>query len=210
MLCEDAVDMAGTISTRFPQLPPETLQAKASQITIGGCLLLGGAAAAVASWDMVDCVAGEYTSSGPCGIGIVAGGGVLFVGLITLVAGAIVLVRGLRRPVDPAGGDGWRLGPGFLVIVCGFVMALMIPRYACPPGLTLSPIFRFCTSVDRSFPAPSPGLPWKIGAFGVGLALGLLLLLWRSVPWWLATMVAVVVFAGTVGFALHRSVGLQF
>jgi hypothetical protein len=202
--------MTEAISTRFPQLPPETLQAKAGHLTIGVCLLLGGVAAIDASWDKVHCVAGEYTSSGPCGIRVVAAGGVLFVALITLVAGMIVFVRALRRPVDPEGGSGWRLGPGFLVIACGLVLALMIPRYRCPPGLTLSPVFRFCVSADHSFPAPSPGLPWKAGAFGAACALGLLMLLWRSAPWWLASLVAVVVFGGTVGFALQRAVGLPW
>jgi len=39
-------------------------------------------------------------------------------------------------------------------------------------------------------------------------AVGLLLLLWRRAPWWLPPVVAVVVFAGTVGYTLQRSVGL--
>ncbi len=200
--------MASAISTRFPQLLPETLQAKAGHITTGGCLLLGGVAAVAASWDEVNCVAGEYSSSGPCGIGIVAASQVLFVALIAVVAGAIILTRGLRRPVDPNGGTGWRLGPGFLVIASGILLSLMMPRYACPAGSTLSPVFRFCVSADRSYPAPSPGAPYKLGALAFGLVVGLLLLFWRRAPWWLPPVVAVVVFAVTVGFTLQRSVGL--
>ena len=206
--CEDAVDMASAISTRFPQLLSETLQAKAGHLTTGGCLLLGGLAALAASWDEVSCVAGEFTSSGPCGIGIVVASQVLFVALIAVVAGAIVLTRGLRRPVDPEGGTAWRMGPGFLVIACGVLMALMLPRHACPAGFTLSPVFRFCVSAERSYPAPSPGAPYKVGALGLGLAVGLLLLFWRRAPWWLPPVVAVVVFVGTVAFTLQRSVGL--
>jgi hypothetical protein len=200
--------MASAISTRFPQLLPETLQAKAGHIAVGGCLLLGGVAAVAASWDEVNCVAGEFSSSGPCGIGIVVASQVLFVALIAVVAGAIVLSRGLRRPVDPKGGTGWRLGPGFLVIASGMLLSLMVPQYACPPGSTLSPVFRFCVSATRSYPAPSPGAPYKLGAFAVGLAVGLLLLFWRRAPWWLPPAVALVAFAGTVGYTLQRSVGL--
>jgi hypothetical protein len=206
--CEDAIDMASAISTRFPQLLPETLQAKAGHITVGGCLLLGGVAAVAASWDEVNCVAGEYSSSGPCGIGIVVASQVLFVALIAVVAGAIILTRGLRRPVDPKGGTGWRLGPGFLVIASGMLLGLMLPRHECPAGYTLSPVFRFCVSAERSFPAPSPGAPYKVGAFAVGLVVGLLLLFWRRAPWWLPPAVAIVAFVGTVGYTLHRSVGL--
>jgi hypothetical protein len=44
----------------------------------------------------------------------------------------------------------------------------------------------------------------------VGLALGAILLLWRSLPWWISSPVTVVVFVGTVGFTLQRSVGLPF
>jgi hypothetical protein len=202
--------MAGAISTRFPQLLPETLQAKAGHLTVGACLLLGGVAAVAASWDEVDCVAGEYSSSGPCGIGIVVASQVLFVALIAVVAGAIILTRALRKPVDPEGGSGWRLGPGMLVLACGFLLTLMVPLYSCPPGYVLTPVFRFCTSVDRAFAASPTGKPWKVAVFGVGLALGLILLLWRSAPWWVSSPVAVVVFVGTVGFTLQRSVGLPF
>jgi hypothetical protein len=206
--CEDAIDMASAISTRFPQLLPETLQAKAGHVTTGGCLLLGGVAAVAASWDEVNCVAGEYSSSGPCGIGIVAASQVLFVALIAVVAGAIILTRGLRRPVDPNGGTGWRLGPGFLVIASGILLSMMVPRFACPAGYTLSPVFRFCVSADRSYPAPSPGAPYKLGALALGLVVGLVLLFWRRAPWWLPPAVAVVAFAGTLAFTLQRSVGL--
>ena len=170
--------------------------------------MLGGVAAVAASWDEVNCVAGEFSSSGPCGIGIVVASQVLFVALIAVVAGAIVLSRALRRPVDPKGGTGWRLGPGFLVIACGVLLALMVPRFACPAGSTLSPVFRFCVSADRSYPAPSPGAPYKLGAFAVGVAVGLLLLCWRRAPWWLPPAVAVAAFVGTVGYTLQRSVGL--
>ena len=90
----------------------------------------------------------------------------------------------------------------------GMLLALMVPRYACPDGFTLSPVFRFCVSVDRSYPAPTPGAPYKLGAFGVGLAVGLLLLFWRRAPWWLPPAVAVVAFTGTLGFTLQRSVGM--
>ena len=186
------------------------MQAKAGHLTVGVCLLLGGVAATAASWDEVSCVAGEYSSTGPCGIGIVAASQVLFVALIALVAGAIIVARGLRRPVDPESASGWRLGPGFLVIACGCLLALMIPLYSCPAGYGLTPVFRFCTSVDRAFAATPTGMPRKVAALVVGLAVGLLLLLWRSAPWWLASALAVVVFVATVGFTLHRSVGLPF
>ena len=151
---------------------------------------------------------GSTARAGPCGIGIVAASQVLFVALIAVVAGAIVLTRGLRRPVDPNGGTGWRLGPGFLVIASGILLSMMVPRFACPAGYTLSPVFRFCVSADRSYPAPSPGAPYKLGALAFGLVVGLVLLFWRRAPWWLPPVVAVVVFAGTVGYTLQRSVGL--
>lgn len=208
--CEDAVDMPGAISTRFPQLLSETLQAKAGHLTVGGCLTLGGVAALAGSWDEINCVAGDYTSSGPCGIGIVVAGQVLFVALIAIVAGTIILARALRRPVDPEGGGGWRLGPGFVVIACGILLALMIPRYSCPAGYVLTPVFRFCTSIDRSFSAQSTGMPWKFGVLALGFVVGVGMMWWRTMPWWLSTGVTVVVFAVTLGFTLRRTVGLPF
>ena len=44
------------------------------------------------------------TSTGPCGIAIVAGGSLVTVAIFLLIIGAIVLFRGLRRPVEESGG----------------------------------------------------------------------------------------------------------
>jgi hypothetical protein len=171
-------------------------------------LAAGGLASVLASWDELSCVAGEYSSSGPCGIGITIAGAVFPFGAIALVVGILVFVRGVRRPVSADGGDGWRIGQGLLVVGCGIVMGLMIPRYACPPGTALTPIFRFCTSVDRSFRAPSPGLPWKFAAGAVGTILGVILIRWRSLPWPVTSAVVVVVFAATVSYTLQRTIGM--
>jgi hypothetical protein len=155
-------------------------------------------------------MAGESTSTGPCGIGIQASGAVFLIGLVLSIAGAIVVWRGLRRPVDPDGSGGWRIGQGFAVMSCGAIVALMIPRVSCPEGMHLSVVFRFCVSTTRSFRAPSTGLGWKFAAAGVGLALGLLLLWWRSLAWPVATVLVVAVFAFTVGFAASRTTGLPW
>jgi hypothetical protein len=200
--------MTVSISTRFPPLPPETLRAKAGHLTVAGCLVACGALFLVSSWDEVSCVAGEFTSSGPCGIAIVSGSSLIAVGFVLLIAGSIMLVRGLRRPVEAEGGDGWRIGQAVVVMACGGLLALMIPRLKCPPGMNLSPVFRFCVSPDLMYPAPSPGLPWKFAAFGVGIALGIVMLRWRSMPWWLASAIVVAACLGTALFTVSRSTGI--
>jgi hypothetical protein len=171
-------------------------------------MLACGALFLISAWDEVNCVAGEFTSTGPCGIAIVAGGSLVTVAIFLLIIGAIVLFRGLRRPVEEDGGDGWRLAQAVVVMMCGTLLALMIPRLKCPPGTTLSPVFRFCVSPEVTYPAPSPGLPWKYAAFGAGIALGVVMLRWRSMPWWLGSALVVAACVGTALFTVSRSTGI--
>jgi hypothetical protein len=200
--------MTASISTRFPPLPPETLRAKAAHLTAAGCFLAIGALFLVSSWDEVNCVAGEITSSGPCGIALIFGASLITVGIGLLIVGCIMLVRGLRRPVDPEGGDGWRSGQAFVVMACGALLGLLIPRYECPPGMNLSPVFHFCVSPNLMYPAPSPGLPWKFAVVGIGIALGIVMLRWRSMPWWLGSAILVVVSIGTALVTVSRATGI--
>ena len=122
-------------------------------------MLLSGALFIVSSWDEVNCVAGEFTSSGPCGVGLVWGGTLLSVGILLAIIGGIALFRAARRHVDADGGDGWRVGQAVVVMICGVLLGLLIPRYECPPGTTLSPVFKFCVNHDVTYRAPSPGMP---------------------------------------------------
>ena len=171
-------------------------------------MLACGALFLISAWDEVNCVAGEFTSTGPCGIAIVAGGSLVTVAIFLLIIGAIVLFRGLRRPVEESGGDGWRVAQAVVVMMCGTLLALMIPRLKCPPGTTLSPVFRFCVSPEVTYPAPSPGLPWKYAAFGAGIVLGVVMLRWRSMPWWLGSGLVVAACIGTALFTVSRSTGI--
>jgi hypothetical protein len=160
------------------------------------------------SWDEVNCVAGESTSSGPCGVSIVWGGSLISLGIALVLIGCIAMVRAARRPIDPDGGDGWRIGQAFVVMTCGALLALAIPRYRCPSGTTLSPVFRFCVSHDVSYPAPSPGMPWKFAAVGLGIAIGIVMIRWRSIPIWLATAIVVVASVGTSLYVVSRATGI--
>jgi hypothetical protein len=160
--------------------------------------------------DELTCVAGEPTSNGPCGVAIGLAGFVFPAGAIFAVIGAIALSRAVRRPITSDGSDAWRIGAALVVIASAFVIALLIPRYACPPGTHLSPVFRFCTSRDRSFPAPSPGLPWKFVAAGLGLVIGIAMMRWRSMPWWFASAIVVASFLGAVVFTTSRSTGIPW
>lgn len=200
--------MTARISTRFPPPPPETLRGKVAHLTVAGCLLVCGALFVVSAWDEVDCVAGEFTSSGPCGIGIVAGGSLVVIGILLVIVGCIVLSRAMRRPVSDEAGDGWRVGQAIVVMACGALLALMIPRLRCPPGTILSPVFRFCVNQQVSYPAPSPGLPWKFAAFGVGIVIGVVMIRWRSMPIWLATLIVVAACVGTAVFTVYRTTGI--
>jgi hypothetical protein len=200
--------MTAGISTRFPPPPPETLRGKAAHPTVAVCLVVSGALFVVSAWDEVDCVAGEFTSSGPCGIGIVAGGSLVVIGIMLMVVGCIVLSRAVRRPVSEEAGDGWRVGQAIVVMACGTLVALMIPRLRCPPGTILSPVFRFCVNQQVSYPAPSPGLPWKFAAFGVGIVIGVVMIRWRSMPIWLATLIVVAACVGTAVFTVYRTTGV--
>lgn len=177
-------------------------------MTVGICFALGAVVSLWSSWDEFTCVAGETTSTGPCGIGLQAAGAMFLGGATFAILAFIVLERASRRPVDAEGGNGWRVGQGFLVIACGVLLGLMIPRYECPLGTTLSPVFRFCVSTQRSFRAPSTGLPWKFASVGLGIALGVLVIWWRSMPWWLASAVVIVVFTAAVLFTTTRTTGL--
>jgi hypothetical protein len=202
--------MAAAISTRFPPLPGETLRAKAGHLTVALSFLAGGVVFLWSAWDELTCVAGEATSDGPCGFGISAAGFVFPVGAGLVVVGAIVLARALRRPIDPDASDAWRVGEAFVVMASGILIGLMIPRFACPAGTHLTVVFRYCTSTERSFPAPSPGLPWKFVAAGVGIALGILMIRWRSMPWWLASAIALGAFMAAVLLTASRSTGIPW
>jgi len=196
------------MSTRFPPLPAESLRGKVAHVTVAACLLACGGLFITSAWDEVNCVAGEFTSSGPCGVSIVWGGSLISVGIVLVIIGCIAMVRAARRPIDEDGGDGWRVGQGFSVMICGALLALTIPRYRCPAGTTLSPVFRFCVSHDVSYPAPSPGMPWKFAAVGLGIALGIVIVRWRSIPIWLATVIVVMAFVGTSLYIVSRATGI--
>jgi len=200
--------MSSKLSTRLPQLPAETLRAKAAHLTIAGCLIGTGVFLLVSSWDEFTCTGDQITSMGPCGVGIDTAGGVFLVAVIVLVIGSIVLVRGLRRPVDADGAGGWRVGAGLAVIACGVLFALMVPTQSCPEGTRLSAVFRFCVSTSRAFQAPQTGLGWKLLASGVGLVVGLLVLFWRSMPWPLATAIVVLAFAALNVMIVARTTGM--
>jgi len=195
---------------RRRKLPGEPLRAKAAHLTLAGCFIGSGLFLMWCSWDHINCVAGESTATGPCGVGIHGSAAVFGVSVILLLAGAIALYRGLRRPVDPQGSGGWRIGQAFAVMGCMAIVALLIPRQSCPEGTHLSPVFRFCVSATRSFDAPSTGLAWRWAAFGLGIVLGVVLLRWRSMPWQLATALVVVVFAVTSVYTATRSTGLPW
>ena len=175
---------------------------------MAGCFLGSGVFLLVSSWDEFTCRGDEITSMGPCGVGIDTAGGVFLAALILVVIGTVVLIRGLRRPVDPAGAGGWRIGAGIAVIACGVLFALMVPTQSCPEGTRLSAVFRFCVSTSRAFRAPQTGLGWKFLAFGVGLVLGLLVLLWRSMPWPIATVIVVLAFAALNVMVAARTTGM--
>ncbi len=202
--------MDTAISTRFPPLPAETLRAKAAHLTVGACFVAGAVVLTWSAFDELTCVAGEATSSGPCGIGIGAAGFVFPAGLGLALIGVIVLTRAFRRPVGVEASDAWRVGQALVVIGSGILIGLMIPRFACPPGTHLSPVFRFCTSADVAYPAPSPGLPWKFAAAGVGLLVGIVMIRWRSMPWWLASTVVASAFLGAVVLVASRSTGIPW
>jgi len=189
-------------------MPPETLRAKVAHVTVASCMVLCGALFIVSAWDEVNCVAGESTSSGPCGIGLTSGVSLVAVGIFLLIIGAIVLYRSIRRPVSEEGGDGWRVGQGFVVMICGVLLALLIPLQRCPPGTILSPVFRFCVNQEVSYPAPTPGLKWKLLALGAGIAIGVLMIRWRSMPIWLATVIVAGACIGTALFAVWRTTGI--
>jgi uncharacterized membrane protein HdeD (DUF308 family) len=171
-------------------------------------MLVCGVLFVVSAWDELNCVAGEFTSSGPCGIAITAAGSLVVIGIFLVIIGGIVLYRAIRRPVNEDGGDGWRAAQGFIVMLCGALMGLLIPRLKCPPGTLLSPVFRFCVNQDVSYPAPSPGMRWKILAFAVGLVIGVLMIRWRSMPIWLATLIVVAACVGTALYAVFRTTGI--
>jgi hypothetical protein len=200
--------MSPEISTRFPQLPPESLRGKVAHVTVAACMIACGALFIVSAWDEVNCVAGEVTSSGPCGVALTSGGSLVTVGIFLVIIGCIVVFRAIRRPVNEEGGDGWRIGEGIVVMICGTLLALMIPLFRCPPGTTLSPVFRFCVNQNVSFPAPSPGLPWKYGAFALGLVVGIVVIRWRTMPIWLASLIVVAACVGTALYTLWRTTGI--
>jgi hypothetical protein len=202
--------MATQISTRFPPLPPETLRGKAAHLTVAVSFFVGGVLLLWSAWDELTCVAGEPTSNGPCGVAIGLAGFVFPTGAAFTVIGAIALFRALRRPITADGSDAWRVGEALVVIASALVIGLMIPRYSCPAGMHLSVAFRFCVSHDRTFPAPSPGLPWRFAAAGAGIVTGVAMIRWRSMPWWLASVIVAASFLGAVVFTASRSTGIPW
>ena len=178
---------------------------------MGCCVIASAALFVVASFDELSCVSGDITSEGlPCGVHIQIAGGVFVAGLVMIVLGIGILVRGVRRPVEVSGDSGWRIGQAGLIVASGAALGLMIPRYACPPDMVLSPIFRFCVGATAVYPAPSPGLPWKFAAVVAGVALGALVWRWRSMPWPIASaLVAGCTLVATL-YTLGRTVGVPW
>src|SRR3954447_7726903 len=117
--------MAVRTSTRLAPLPPETFRGKVAHLTVACCLVLSGALFIVSSWDEVNCVAGEFTSSGPCGVGLVFGGALLVAGIVLAFIGGIVLFRAARRHIDAEGGDGWWTGQAIVVMISGLLLGLL-------------------------------------------------------------------------------------
>ena len=175
---------------------------------MAGCFLGSGVFLLVSSWDEFTCRGDEITSMGPCGVGIDTAGGVFLAAMILVVIGTVVLIRGLRRPIDPAGAGGWRIGAGDRGDRVRRPVRIDGADPVVPEGTRLSAVFRFCVSTSRAFRAPQTGLGWKFLAFGIGLVLGLLVLLWRSMPWPIATVIVVLAFAALNVMVAARTTGM--
>ena len=68
-------------------------------------------------------------------------------------------------------------------------------------------MFRYCVNpTDMIVPAPVAGVAMEVRGIGVGIAIGVVMLRWRSMPWWLASIVVV---AACLGTALLRAVALD-
>jgi len=141
------------------------------------------------------------------------GGIFVMAGLGFAALAAAVVGRGVWRPLDPDGGEGWRWGEGGLIALSGVVLGLMvIDGQVCPTGYRMATGFDLCISQTDAAArvASTSQLGLQLGVVLGGLVLAIVVAAWRRIPWPLATVLTVVATAaGTIWF-IEDTVGLPW
>ncbi|HTG48674.1 MAG TPA: hypothetical protein VK646_13575 [Actinomycetota bacterium] len=199
---------ASPSAARRSQLEPLSRRGKAAALTTGGCLVIAGVAMIVSAWAELTCPLGGEEGRAICQHMTGVGGVFVMLGILAILAGAVALVSGLRRPVDEAVGlSGWTRAEGLLVAFAGITIAMLIPTYHCPVGYKLTPVFHVCTSPSAIINDPPTWLGWKVLVAVVGLALAIVVARWRRLPWPVASAATVLLFGGAAGWLIQTAVG---
>jgi hypothetical protein len=141
------------------------------------------------------------------------GGIFVMAGIGVAALGAVIAVRGILRPIDPVGGDGWTWGEGALIALAGLVLGLLvIDSPVCPAGYDMATGFDLCIAQgDAAVRVEATSrLALQLSVAVAGVALGLVVAKWRRLPSILGVVVTVLATAtGTLWF-IDGTVGLPW
>jgi hypothetical protein len=186
-------------------------RARAAGITVGGCLLLSGLTLLWAAWHSLRCGLLGAVGQTICSRAMGLGGLISLLALGLVAAGAGIVWRTGRRPVDAEGPAGWIAGEGISVAFAGVLIALLIPTLHCPAGYEMTTVFHACRSTTQT-PAlilhPPTWMAWKLVVAGAAVVLGIVIARWRSLPWPVASIVTVGTMAAATLLLADRTVGL--
>lgn len=192
---------------------PVSRRGKAAQITTGACLAFAATLTVWSAWAELTCPYGGPAGREWCRTTVGVGGIFVMAGIGVAALGTVIAVRGLLRPVDPVGGDGWTWGEGVLIALAGLVLGLMvIDSPVCPAGYDMATGFDLCIARgDASVRVEATSrLALQLSVVLAGTALGLVVAMWHRFPWILgAATAAVATAAGTLWF-LDGTVGLPW
>lgn len=192
---------------------PVSPRGKAAQVTTGLCLAFAGLLTVWSAWAELTCPYGGPAGREWCRTTVGVGGIFVMAGLGVALLGVVIAVRGVLRPLDAIGGDGWTWGEGALIALAGLVLGLMvIDSPVCPDGYDMATGFDLCISrVDASVRVEATsrlGLQLSV-ALG-GAAVGLVVAVWHRLTWIVGVVVtAAATTTGTIWF-IDGTVGLPW
>lgn len=207
------LDRATRRSERSRRWEPVSRRGKAAQITTGACVGLAGLLTVWSAWAELTCPYGGPAGREWCRTTVGVGGIFVMAGVGVAALGTVIAIRGLLRPLDPAGGDGWTWGEGVLIALAGLVLGLLaIDSPVCPTGYDMATGFDLCIAQgDAAVRVEATSrLALQLGVALAGVALGLVVAMWRRIPWILGVVTTVLATAtGTLWF-IDDTVGLPW
>jgi hypothetical protein len=177
-------------------------------LVVAACLVVGGIVCVWSGWPYVGCRLGGPLGNQICDYFAAQGAVFVIGGAAAALGGAFVAWKVLLRPRRPDGASGWTVGAGILVGVSGCAVALLYPRWVCPPGYRLS-VGALCVGGEHRLWATSR-LDTKLAISVAGVLLGAIVGWWQRLPAVALVVLTVATTAGALVYLLTRSIGVPW